>query len=91
LYDTPTDVDPQAPRLAPLCESRLRVDIEAAQICNSVGPLPPLSNSTVERRGARVIVVGPTQRLFKNVRSTGEMGGALKEQALIVDTGPGLV
>jgi hypothetical protein len=37
------------------------------------------------------IVVGPAQRLFKNVHTTGEMGGALKEQALIVDTGSGLV
>jgi 7,8-dihydropterin-6-yl-methyl-4-(beta-D-ribofuranosyl)aminobenzene 5'-phosphate synthase len=52
---------------------------------------PTVFCSGVERRGARVEKVGAARRLFANVHSTGEMGGAIREQALIIDTPTGLV
>ncbi len=41
--------------------------------------------------GARVRAVSKATRLFKNVYSTGELGRAPKEQALIIDTESGLI
>jgi 7,8-dihydropterin-6-yl-methyl-4-(beta-D-ribofuranosyl)aminobenzene 5'-phosphate synthase len=52
---------------------------------------PASLRDAVEGRGARVTLVGGAQRLFATVHSTGEMDGGIKEQALIVDTGAGLV
>ncbi|MEJ2287417.1 MAG: MBL fold metallo-hydrolase [Deinococcales bacterium] len=46
---------------------------------------------SIERHGATVERVAGPQRLFDGVYSTGEMGAALKEQALILDTPQGLV
>ncbi len=45
---------------------------------------------SVERYGARVVIVCKPQRLFANFHSTGEMGEVIKEQALIIDAGEGL-
>lgn len=42
-------------------------------------------------RGARVRTVGGPASIAAGVESTGELGGPIKEQALIVDTAPGLV
>jgi 7,8-dihydropterin-6-yl-methyl-4-(beta-D-ribofuranosyl)aminobenzene 5'-phosphate synthase len=44
----------------------------------------------VERRGARIETVGAARRLCGNVHSTGEMGDAVREQGLIVETPAGL-
>lgn len=41
--------------------------------------------------GARVETVAGPRRLMKGLHSTGEMGRAIPEQALIVDAGPGLI
>ncbi|MEA1890244.1 MAG: MBL fold metallo-hydrolase [Pseudomonadota bacterium] len=41
--------------------------------------------------GAAIETVSGPQRLMDSVYSTGEMGGAIKEQALIVDTRQGLI
>lgn len=45
----------------------------------------------VERYGGRVQTVSEPRCLFGNLHSTGEMGNAIKEQALIIDTGQGPV
>lgn len=52
---------------------------------------PPAFRAGVERRGARVVAVGRAERLFDHVYSTGEMGGAIREQALIADSRAGLL
>jgi 7,8-dihydropterin-6-yl-methyl-4-(beta-D-ribofuranosyl)aminobenzene 5'-phosphate synthase len=52
----------------------------------------PLSFRTnVTGYGARVKVVRQSTNLFGSFYSTGEMGSGIKEQALIVDTEPGLI
>ena len=43
------------------------------------------------RAGARVETVSGPGRLLANFRSTGELGGAIREQALVVDAPEGLV
>lgn len=45
----------------------------------------------VEQLGARMETVSGPRRLLHEVFSTGEMGSAIEEQALIVDTAQGLV
>lgn len=45
----------------------------------------------VEKTGARVVSVKESRKLCKNVYLTGEMGDAIKEQSLILDTPRGLV
>ncbi|MEJ2392385.1 MAG: MBL fold metallo-hydrolase [Gammaproteobacteria bacterium] len=45
----------------------------------------------VKRLGARVETVSKPQQLFDSVYTTGEMGDATREQALIVDTSQGLI
>lgn len=45
----------------------------------------------VEQYGGNVKTVSEPQCLFGNFHSTGEMGNAIKEQALIIDTGQGPV
>lgn len=52
---------------------------------------PAAFRRAVEKRGARVEIVSGPQHLFANLYSTGEMGDAMKEQALIADTSVGLV
>lgn len=45
----------------------------------------------VKRLGAKVETVSEPQQLFDSLYSTGEMGEAVKEQALILDTQQGLI
>jgi 7,8-dihydropterin-6-yl-methyl-4-(beta-D-ribofuranosyl)aminobenzene 5'-phosphate synthase len=45
----------------------------------------------VARYGAAVEIVAGPRRLMEGLHSTGEMGRAIKEQALIVDAQPGLI
>lgn len=52
---------------------------------------PASFRQEITRMGARVETVAGPRRLFDKVYSTGEMGGTIKEQALIVDTPLGLV
>ena len=52
---------------------------------------PASYQQELKRLGARIETVSGPQRLFDSVYSTGEMGGAIKEQALIVDTSQGLI
>lgn len=46
---------------------------------------------SVEGAGAKVVAVDESQKLCENVYLTGEMGDAIKEQSLILDTPKGLV
>ena len=46
---------------------------------------------SIINRGARVVRVGRPKEMLKRVHTTGEMGGGIKEQALILDTSKGLV
>ena len=43
------------------------------------------------QRGATIETVSEPRKLFGRLHSTGEMGGAIREQALILDTSEGLV
>jgi 7,8-dihydropterin-6-yl-methyl-4-(beta-D-ribofuranosyl)aminobenzene 5'-phosphate synthase len=47
--------------------------------------------SKVEKAGAKVVSVDKPVEICKNVSLTGEMGGLIKEQSLILDTSKGLV
>jgi 7,8-dihydropterin-6-yl-methyl-4-(beta-D-ribofuranosyl)aminobenzene 5'-phosphate synthase len=54
--------------------------------------LPAELGHGAERLGATVETVdGQPRRLFHGVYSSGEMGSGVREQALILETGPGLV
>jgi 7,8-dihydropterin-6-yl-methyl-4-(beta-D-ribofuranosyl)aminobenzene 5'-phosphate synthase len=52
---------------------------------------PAAFQHEVKRLGAVVETVSKSQRLFDSVYTTGEMGRATREQALIVDTPQGLI
>ena len=52
---------------------------------------PAAFQHEVKRLGAAVETISKPQRLFESAYSTGEMGGATREQALIVDTPRGLI
>jgi 7,8-dihydropterin-6-yl-methyl-4-(beta-D-ribofuranosyl)aminobenzene 5'-phosphate synthase len=52
---------------------------------------PKSFQQEVKQYGARIVPISGPQQLFASVYSTGELGGAIKEQALIVDTPRGLV
>ena len=52
---------------------------------------PASFRNEVKRFGAALQTVSGPRRLVQGVYSTGEMGGAIKEQALIVETRKGLV
>lgn len=52
---------------------------------------PAAFRRAAERRGARVEAVDGPRRLFANLYSTGELGDGTDEQALIIDTGSGLI
>ena len=52
---------------------------------------PASFRQEVKRLGAAIETVSGPQQLLDSVFSTGEMGGGIKEQALIVDTPRGLV
>jgi 7,8-dihydropterin-6-yl-methyl-4-(beta-D-ribofuranosyl)aminobenzene 5'-phosphate synthase len=45
----------------------------------------------IKRHGARLETVSAPRRLLEGIYSTGEMGGGIREQALIVETDEGLV
>jgi 7,8-dihydropterin-6-yl-methyl-4-(beta-D-ribofuranosyl)aminobenzene 5'-phosphate synthase len=53
--------------------------------------VPAPLHDDINRAGATVETVSSPRRLLDGVYSTGEMGDALQEQALIVDTAKGLV
>ena len=52
---------------------------------------PSAFERSIQNRGARVVRVGKPKELLKYVHTTGEMGEAVKEQALTLDTSKGLV
>ena len=52
---------------------------------------PPAFRQEILQQGAAIETVSGPQQLMDKVHSTGEMGSAVKEQALIVDTAAGLV
>jgi 7,8-dihydropterin-6-yl-methyl-4-(beta-D-ribofuranosyl)aminobenzene 5'-phosphate synthase len=52
---------------------------------------PTTFQNDIKRHGATIETVSGPRRLMEGVHSTGEMGGAIKEQALIVETDKGLV
>lgn len=52
---------------------------------------PQAFKEAVQATGAGVLEVAPGQRLAEHVYTTGEMGAAIKEQALILQAEPGLV
>ncbi len=52
---------------------------------------PPAFRQEILQQGAAVETVSGPRQLLDRVHSTGEMGGTVKEQALIVDSPPGLV
>lgn len=54
-------------------------------------PFPRRLVRDAESAGATVVAVGGPQRLLDDMLSTGTLGAAVKEQALIIETGPGLV
>lgn len=63
--------------------SRLTVHVPAS--------FPPGFAGSVEERGARCEPVDRERSLLPGVHTTGEMGGAVPEQALVVETDRGLV
>ncbi len=52
---------------------------------------PVSFHQEIVRLGAAVETISESRELLDNVHSTGEMGGTIKEQALIVDTPRGLI
>ncbi len=52
---------------------------------------PPDFSRTVTQVGAEYVEVGESTQICEHAFSTGELGKAIKEQALIVETGQGLV
>jgi 7,8-dihydropterin-6-yl-methyl-4-(beta-D-ribofuranosyl)aminobenzene 5'-phosphate synthase len=52
---------------------------------------PSAFRQELTRQGATIETTGRPRRLFGGAYSTGEMGGTIREQALIVDTAQGLI
>lgn len=52
---------------------------------------PKRVKAMVKRSGAKLVEVGQPTEICKNVHSTGELGVAIKEQSLVIETSQGLI